>query len=103
MLGDEERDASLTYTLLILWHHIITHDLNVTTIALLEELTHDMRLGVEDDTVVDTWVCSKELLKDSIVVFLLIVKRKVYFDNLGIGEVVNHIMTETSLTVSLLL
>ena len=42
MLGDKERNAAVSNALFVLRHHIVTHDLYVTTVCLLQELTNNM-------------------------------------------------------------
>ena len=42
MLCYQKRDAALTNTGLVLGHHIITHDLDIPAITLLEEIAYDM-------------------------------------------------------------
>ena len=103
MLGDEEGDAALTDTLLILGHHVVAHNLDATTIGPLEELAHDMGLGVEGDAMVHLRVLGEEFLEDAVVLLLFLIEGQIDFGNLDIREVVHHIVAESGLAVGLLL
>ena len=44
VLGYQERDTSLSQTLGILCHHVVTHDLDVTAVSAQEVFAHDVGL-----------------------------------------------------------
>ena len=102
MLSNEERDTALTNTCLILRHHIVAHDLNIATITLLQELTHNMCFRIKGDAMVDMRMILEEFLKDGVIFHTLLIERQIYFCDFDIREVVYHIMTETCFTVCLL-
>ena len=65
MLGNEERNTAVSDTLLVFRHHVVTHDLHITTVGLLEEFSYDMRFGVEGDAMVNLRMLFEELLQDN--------------------------------------
>lgn len=52
MLGDEEGDAAFSQASGVFLHHVISHDLHVTAIALQEEVAHQVSLRGEGDAMV---------------------------------------------------
>ena len=74
MLCNEKRDAALPDTNLILGHHIITHDLDIPSIALLKELSDNVRLGVEGDAMMYIRMVLEECLEDGVIFHALLVQ-----------------------------
>ena len=62
-----------------------------------------MGLGIERDAMVDQWVGSEEILEYDVVLVAFVVEREVNLMDGDGGEVVVHVMAETSLAVFLLL
>ena len=73
MLGNQEGNAALTDTLFVLWHHVVTHNLNVATICLLKELTNKVSLRIERDAMVYLWMVLKEIFENRVVFLMLLV------------------------------
>ena len=103
MLGNQERDASLTDALCILGYHVVTHNLDVATVAFQQKVANKMGFRVKCNTMVDMWVLFKEVFQNRIVLFAFVIKRQVYLVYLHLREMVVHVVTKSCLTVLLLL
>ena len=68
-----------------------------------QELTHQMGLRIERDTMMHQRMLLEELLEYHVVILGFLVQRQIDLRNLDVGEVVAHIVTETGLAVLLLL
>ena len=102
MLGNEERDSPLLHTFLVLVHHVISHYLHVAPVAAQKEFTHEVRFRVECDAMMHVGVFGEEILQYVVIFLPLHVERQVYLRDSDIGEVVAHVMSESSLAVFLL-
>ena len=103
MLGDEEGDASFAQTAGIFLHHIVAHNLYVAAVGLQQEVAHDVCLRSHGDTMVDVRMPGKELLQHFGKFSTCAAQRQVEHGNLHVREVVVHVMTESYLSVVLLL
>lgn len=61
MLCDEERYTAFSQTVSILMHHVVAHNLNILTVRLQQELTHDMRFRVQCDAMMHLRMLAEEL------------------------------------------
>ena len=103
MLCDEERDTSFAKTFRILAHHIITHDLYITAIGLKQIISHDMRLRCQCYTMMCSRMFIKVLTQHLLVLVAGSVERQIENMDDYLWKMVVHIMTESHLTVILLL
>ena len=103
MLCDEEGDASFSQTFCILLHHIISHDLNIPSVGLQQEVTHDMSLRGQGDAMVCIRIGGKVFLQHLHELSAGTIEWQVEHIDLDAWEMVVHIVAEPNFTVVLLL
>ena len=74
VLRYQERNTALADTLCILGDHVVTHNLDVTTVAFQQVFTHKVCLRVECNAMVYQRMFFKELFQNGIVTFALFVE-----------------------------
>ena len=87
MLGNEEGNTALTDTLLVLRHHVVTHDLHIAAVGLLKELSYEVCFRIECDAMMHQRMLLEERFQDIVIRLVLFIQRQVYLKNLDVREV----------------
>ena len=71
----------MAYTLLILGHHVITHNLDMTAIRLLEKFANNMGFRIKSYTMVNFGVCVEELFEYAVILLMLLIEGQIHSQN----------------------